>query len=206
MNGEQVNDSALSKIKDALSRSKKLMEMSGDINKIAREKRGNIEEALNTEGVNLVSSPNKVNRNMEPINQNRPITKAASKLPREILESFKSNKIESDPLMANNSSVLDLALPKEELVVEERVPQPTERPQVSSGVDYSIIKMIVEESVRKYMSSLGKKIITESKNTSNGLNSMINIDGGFKFLTKNGDIYEAKLVKKGNIHDKKAKL
>ena len=73
-------------------------------------------------------------------------------------------------------------------------------------VDYSLIRTIVEESVKKYVGSLKKSLLNENKQQSTDDNMVLmKIGESFKFVTKNGDIFEAHLVKKGNINEKKTK-
>ena len=65
-----------------------------------------------------------------------------------------------------------------------------------------MIRTIVEEIVRKYAVSLNKKIISEGKQTTNEINT-IALGNTFKFLSKNGDIYECTMKKIGNVNNKK---
>jgi hypothetical protein len=75
--------------------------------------------------------------------------------------------------------------------------------QVNASVDYSMIKMIVEESVRKYTSALKKSILSEAKQSQNNDTlKALKIGDKFTFVTDNGDLYEAKLTFVKNINKK----
>ena len=80
---------------------------------------------------------------------------------------------------------------------------------ISSGIDYSLLRTIineaVQENVKKYMSAMTKKLINEGAgNIGNNDNiQAIKLGESFSFITKNGDVYEAKLTKKYNINDKR---
>ena len=123
-----------------------------------------------------------------------------SKLPKEILQSFKENKID-----IGENKFLDEVVNK---TVEEKrvVKQPIVEQQSTVGgqqIDYSMIKMIVEECMRKYTSSLKKSILNESKsvNEGNSLKAM-KIGDKFSFIDDSGNLYEAKLTFVKNISKK----
>ena len=141
-------------------------------------------------------------------------------MPREIFESFSKN-----PPMTNDGavSVLDMYHITDDTVKESTSdpvqPQYTQqiapRKQVITetvqqnvgGVDYSLIKMIVEESVKKYMGALQKKLIKENAQVQSGGDSvnLINLGKKFQFVTENGDLYEAELVYKKNLKEGRTK-
>lgn len=136
-------------------------------------------------------------------NQERQINEQVmtnSKLPKEILQSFKENKID-----IGENKFLDEVVNK---TVEEKrvVKQPIVEQQSTVGgqqIDYSMIKMIVEECMRKYTSSLKKSILNESKSVSEG-NSLkaMKIGDKFSFIDDSGNLYEAKLTFVKNISKK----
>ena len=136
-------------------------------------------------------------------NQERQINEQVmtnSKLPKEILQSFKENKID-----IGENKFLDEVVNK---TVEEKrvVKQPIVEQQSTVGgqqIDYSMIKMIVEECMRKYTSSLKKSILNESKsvNEGNSLKAM-KIGDKFSFIDDSGNLYEAKLTFVKNISKK----
>lgn len=130
-----------------------------------------------------------------------------SKLPKAILESFATNQID---IPQYTGSVLDdLGVPYEENTQNVRQ-VPNERKMVvkenkqpiASNIDYSLIKTIVEDCVKKGMAALKKSMLTENTNNGNQL-ALMKIGDGFKFVASNGDIYEAKLIKKGNVNERK---
>ena len=132
-------------------------------------------------------------------------------VPLAIREAFQNNPIdESQLLMSTMNGGGDLSFLNENIVrptttvpVMENTQQMQPQIQtVGTGVDYPMIRTIVEEIVRKYAQSLNKRIVNENKETVNEVNT-IALGKTFKFLAKNGDIYEAKLTKVGNINDKR---
>lgn len=135
-------------------------------------------------------------------------------LPKEILESFQNTQINVDNSFG--ASVLDsIGVPQQNnqpVVQRKRVVTENVQQQVnntaslsqSNNVDYSLIKTIVEDCMRKSLSSIKKSLINENTtlNENNDL-ALLKIGNGFKFVDKSGNIYEAKLNKIGNVHDKK---
>lgn len=145
-----------------------------------------------------------------------------SKLPLEILESFKSKQIDTSLLNGgmtkSNGSVLDQldVLTNGQILQQETIQKPQKKqivqenikvqPQVTTNVDYSMIKMIVEDCMRKYTSALKKQILNESKTTQDvGTLQAMKIGNKFSFIDSKGNIYEATLTKKGNINEKGGK-
>lgn len=142
------------------------------------------------------------------VNQNRLIQeetpRAAKFLPKEIVEAFKQNPIGNDPIDASNDEVQEV---KQIMKNSNNLPtQNVINEQTTNGVDYGLIKTIIESAVKKYANALNKRIISENKSTAKGNISELKamkIGNKFSFISENGDIYEAKLVYKGNIKDKK---
>lgn len=148
----------------------------------------------------------------QPIRQD---TVKNSKLPSAILEAFKENPIDTSVLeknmgMESDKSVLDLfnvpnpPKKQKQVIRETPIPQQTVSQQPAM-VDYSLIRTIVEESVKKYVSALKKSVLNENKQQNSDNLVLMKIGESFKFVTSNGDIFEAKLVKKGNVNEKKVK-
>ena len=125
-----------------------------------------------------------------------------SKLPKEILESFSKNYIDQSAFDPNKSVLDTLKIAPEASNVQEGTiyqPQPQQANQGGAKVDYELIKSIVEGAVKKYVNALGKKMLNESNG--NDL-SMIQLGGKkLNLVTRDGNIYEANLVKKGNVKD-----
>jgi len=186
-----------------MSRAKKLIELdsNGTLNKIAKNKRDGINDLLESSTPNNDSTQNKSRAQM-PINTSM-VKSGASKLPIEILESFSKNKIDESKMYGAAASVTDslsflsegLNNKKEELVVNE-----AKNVQSTQQIDYPMIRTIVEDIVRKYASSLNKKIISESKEQ-NMMSAMI-IGKTFKFVDQKGNIYECVMKKVGNVNEK----
>lgn len=199
MNG-QLDANAMARLTEAMAKSRKIMAMDNQVSKIASSKRDLIESSFNDDGNTvLMESPKPKTMPTQPMQRATINESRGSKLPKEILESFKKEPIGSGMGMAElPQELFEAQTVKEEPIVETRqvVTETVQQP-----IDYSMIRMIVEESVRKNISAFTKKLMTENKNN-DSLDAMISTNGGFKFLTKNGDIYEAKLIKKGNIKNK----
>ena len=200
MNGEP-NMEAVARLKNARANSLKLMQLesSGQLDKIAKQKRSIIEESYNNETAPVME------RSQAPI-QNRNVGPSASKMPKAILEAFQKNPIDVEG--GSSLDVLDDVF--RDQLTEERTQQVQAQPQqaytpiaqTGGGIDYPTIRAIVEEIVRKYTGSLQKKMLTENKQPLNEMNTLI-IGKNFKFLAKNGDIFECTMRKVGNVNDKK---
>ena len=192
----------------AQNRAKKLIQMDvkGEMKQYEQKARQQAEMNLNE---NVSQQPiQEISYTQEPLT-----IKTNSKLPKEILESFKTKQIDASPLgYGVNSSILDEInfRTQGKLYAEESSQQPkqqiveTTSVASQSNVDYSMIKMIVEECMRKYVSSLKKSILNESKNVNNtDTLQALKIGDKFSFITKNGDLYEAELKFVKNLNNKK---
>lgn len=220
----EVNMNRFLAIKD---KARKIMEMdrSGKLDEIRDEAARNGKFSLD-EGIEPVAqrpmntypqTPQMPQMSQMPqyIPQAQPMGMGSSKLPSAILESFKNKQIDTSVMgLSTTGSVLDRinfntqgalfeqTQPKQE-VKEVKVVTEQTQPIVSTSVDYSMIKMIVEECMRKYSSALKKTIINESKTTSNeGTLKAMKVGDKFSFITDNGDLYEAKLTFIKNINKK----
>lgn len=210
----------LSKLQNALGKASRLMNMesSGEISKIAKSKRDSINSSLNEE-VNVV--PQTANQPMmmqEATIKNGNIN---SNVPSVIRESFQKNPI--DMSMLGQGSVLDTIGVKNQnrrsvneqisstdnsqfndFVKRENQSRPIVQESTNGGqIDYPMIRTIVEDIVRKYTSSLSKKMLNESSNGKLNELTTFTVGKSFKFLDKQGNIYEATLKKIGNINNKK---
>jgi hypothetical protein len=205
MKQEQI-DNNMANFMSRIQNSKKIIQMdtNGTLDKI---KNGSLSEgkmSYDENGVK-VRQPSEYELAQMRMNQPVPNTPTASRLPKEILESFNAKQIGND---YNSLDFLTKAMPKEEkktVVAEQTQPQ---FQQPSTSIDYSMIKMIVEESIRKYASALKKTILTESKNSQQeSLDELraMKIGDSFTFVTNKGDLYEAKLTYKGNVNKKGGK-
>lgn len=146
------------------------------------------------------------------------LSESASKLPPEILESMLGTSSISTSMTGNNVSILD-ELPVETIIPEKKITpqrrsqnrtiteqvytQPVSSQPVQANIDYSLIKMIVEDVVKKNMAAMKKSIISESKNIVENDNlNILKIGDTFQFLTKDGNLFEATLKFKKNINKK----
>ena len=117
-----------------------------------------------------------IGNNRMTINENN---SAGRFLPKEIIESFKNgqNELEETNFIENSNNINSNSN--------------------HGNVDYSLIKDIVENTIKKYANALNKRIINESKSTAKGNISdlkAMKIGDKFSFIAENGDIYEAKLT------------
>lgn len=211
-----ANQAAIDRIKAARSKSLQLMQMdaSGALDKIAEGRRGDVNDSLIDGGATInemMGSTKNAAKKMAP-NVNRGVPPSSSNVPKAILESFTKNPIDESVLYGalgsdgNDISFLteDVA-PKRQQVATQPIQQRiVETVQASSQIDYPMIRNIVEETVRKYAQSLNKRIINESKGNSQ-VNEISTIALGdtFKFLAKDGTLYECTMKKIGNISNKK---
>ena len=202
----------------AKEKAKKLIQMdvNGEIDKV----KANLNEnnfSINDENIQYLDSVPQQQQPQEIKMQSIPQQNVVknNKLPVEILESMVKNKIDTSTLgngISSNGSILDqLDSFTRGKLLKENNPKPnnnktqqkvTEQVQsVSQPIDYSIIKMIVEEAIRKYSTAMKKSILSESKklNEDNSLQAM-KIGNKFSFITKNGDLYEANLKFIKNIN------
>lgn len=119
-------------------------------------------------------------------------------LPKEILESFSNNYIDQSVFDPNRSVLDTIGVTNSQPQMQQESTQNYQQPSAGGKVDYELIKSIVESTVKKYINALGKKVLTEN-------NDLTMIQVGNKkinLVTRDGDIYEANLVKKGNVKDR----
>lgn len=200
------------RFKAAISRARKLTQMdaNGSLDSYKQNALNEGKMSFNENGVDVQLTPSHETTNYNYVSESK-ISK--SKLPKAVLESMKKNPINTDMLGVDTgaASVLDSFIPKQ-TIQEERKPhqriveqaQPT---TIASNVDYSLIKTIVEDCVKKYTSTLKKSLVNENKSLiteSNSENTMqaMKIGNKFTFIDAKGNLYEAKLKKVGNINDK----
>lgn len=220
-------DENISRFIQAKDRARKLIQMdaNGTLDEVKKNAESNGKLSYDSEGyVNSTimeqsSTPKDLNQynNIQP--QDFHINK--SKLPVEILESFKSKQIDTTLLNGgmgkSNGSVLDQLdmLTNGKVLQQENTQKPQQKqivqetvqvqPQITSTVDYSMIKMIVEDCMRKYTSALKKQILSESKTTQDNVTlQAMKIGNKFSFIDSKGNLYEATLKKIKNINEKES--
>lgn len=138
-----------------------------------------------------------------------------SRMPKAILESFQSNPgIEAPSEYSPSCSVLDgLGLESLDELRNERSQQEMIRENTTTGpIDYSLLRTIineaVQENVKKYISALTKKLLSEGVTVGGNSGSTvqaIKLGENFSFINENGDVYEATLKYKTNLNTKKDK-
>jgi hypothetical protein len=213
-------------VKSAMSRAAKLMQLesNGTLDKIAAAHKDGINSSLDGDVTTQDLMTTARNRKTEAPMITREMGENASNVPAAIREAFMNNPIDESSLYGafttGGDGSLDflneMAMPQQ----QPQITQPTQdvrqivnegmgymassQPQVSAQIDYPMIRTIVEEIVRKYAVSLKKNILAESKQTApiSQVNT-IALGETFKFLTKDGTIYECTMRKVGNINNKK---
>lgn len=216
-------DENINRFINAKERAKRLIQMDADgsLDRIKQQSISENKMSYNVDGtVNSNLTYNKENTIQQQTVMQNDFKINKSKLPNEILESFKNKQIDTTLLNGGmgktNGSVLDQldALTNGKVLNESNVNQIKKQikeesiiakpiQNTSQGIDYSMIKMIVEECVRKYTSSVNKKIINEINSRQDlGTLQAMKIGNKFSFITSNGDLYEAKLKFIKNINDK----
>lgn len=130
-----------------------------------------------------------------------------SKLPKQILESFRKNpgKEASTSVLGNIPDEVLEKMQTRKTITEQR--EAVQDSTHGNNIDYSLLKTIineaVQENVKKYMSSLSKKLINEGVGGSSSQLMAMKVGKSFSFITENGDVYVATLKKKGNINEQK---
>ena len=217
----EANMAAVERIKAAREKSLKIMQMDmkGSLGKIAESKRDDIVNTVTGEETKYVTNlPQGAVPQMG--NTARPMQRAtfgpaANKIPSAILESFKANPGGDDnELMrqvmtgSDDLSFLNESPRQRKEVIQETVQQPQVQTvaTMSSGVDYPMIRTIVEEIVRKYAGSITKKVLNEAKGANVRTVNTMMLGEKFKFLTDDGDIYECTMKRVGNVKDKKKSM
>ena len=139
----------------------------------------------------------------------RPITQGTaskSKVPDFIKQSMMNEVIDNTALSANPLDRIDLSqiektpaqMPKpRQVVTEQQVAQPI---AVPSGVDYTIIKAIINECLDAKLKEYG---ISKEMLTENTLKTIHLKGGNIKLVDNSGNVYSAQLEKRGNINDRK---
>lgn len=215
-------DENISRFMMAKDRARRIIQMdaNGSLDKITENAKKSGKMSYDSDGmVNTTLMEHKTQETPSYQNVSYQANSGKSKLPKEILESFANNNIDTSMLGVDvgQSSILDQldSMTNGGLFTESRQPsankprvqentiqqQPT---VVNPSVDYSMIKMIVEDCMKKYTSALKKSLLSESKATTheNNLQAM-KIGDKFSFIDNEGNLYEAKMTFVKNINSKK---
>ena len=212
------------RLSNSMSRAAKLMklEANGTIDKIAKGHKDGINESLN--GGTLTSDLMTTSRNRNtqaPPSFGGQMGENAANVPAAIREAFMNNPIDESELysafgggdgrdVSFLTEALDIApqpayTPPQNVrqIVNEGIQQQQQyTPQYQSApqIDYPMIRTIVEEIVRKYATSLNKRIVNEGKGSE--INT-IALGKNFRFLASDGTIYECSMKKVGNVNDRR---
>ena len=118
------------------------------------------------------------------------MTPSNSKLPQAIVESMMNHQIDTSCLdpngMTNVMKLVEQNAPqvKKQVIKEDKV-----IPSAASGIDYSLIKTIVNECISSQMENIKQTLLNEST-----VKAFTIKDGNkVQFLSKNGDLYEGEL-------------
>lgn len=210
-------------LQTAMSRASKLMrlESNGSLDKIAKAHKDDINLSLdptnNITTESMVTTQN--NRSAMAPQIGGQMSASAMNVPSVIRESFMKNPIDDSALYtASLGDGMDVSFLTEKVgnkqirqqvnpeQIRQIVSENTHQTQMpSQSIDYPMIRTIVEEIVRKYTASLSKKMLNESKQDNNEINTIM-LGKGFKFLDSKGNLYECTMKKIGNLNDKKKTL
>jgi len=192
------------------------MDSNGSMTKMVKEAVSNGSLSYD-EGGATFNMPAATNGKQSPIPTINEEFMQNSKMPRIILESFQKNPgIDDTNSTMSGFSVLDsLGIEKLNEIKQERNTENNvnEVRQTAGPIDYSLLRTIineaVQENVKKYMSALSKKLISEgiSLGGSDSIQA-IKIGDKVSVITNKGDVYEAVLKYKTSLDingDKKSK-
>lgn len=215
-------DENISRFMMAKDRARRIIQMdaNGSLDNIAENAKKNGKMNYSDDGlVNTNIMEHNVQKTPSYTQVSNQAMNTKSKLPKEILESFANNNIDTSMLGVGvgQSSILDQldSMTNGKLFNEATQPNSNRRtvqestPQqqptiVNSSIDYSMIKMIVEDCMKKYTSALKKSLLNESKTSVNENNlQAMKIGDKFSFIDNEGNLYEAKMTFVKNINTKK---
>ena len=206
-------DENVSRFMQAQNKARKLIQMDskGTLDSYKNKAMQEGRMSYNSNGEVTITPSSTSNYNTQSFQGVPQMSSSNSKLPKEILESFKTQPSVGMG-MISEGSVLDVVnnmsnnqLFEEKHSVHEQVPMSSQSNVVnSSTVDYSMIKMIVEDCMKKYMSALKKSVLNEQRGNNNGTLQAMKIGDKFSFITNTGDLYEAELKFIKNIKTKKS--
>jgi hypothetical protein len=107
-----------------------------------------------------------------------------------------------DIMMENIKKKNGGVLPTTQAIPQQQIyQQPQPQPQVQSGgIDYSLIKMMIESAVSSEFQKISGKLLTEGKSGKGSEVEFLTIGKTIKFVDKNGNVYEGIMKKTGNIN------
>ena len=183
------------------------MDANGTLDKLMEGRADEINDSLTSADANVTSESLMSTKREDRMNR-MPTGRmgvAAANVPSIIRESFQSQPPVNETM--STSSVLDDMFSLEDLQPQKRQQiteqaKPVQQSFTTGGVDYPMIRTIVEDIVRKYAQSLKKNLVTEGVGGAEV--NTIALGKTFKFLDSKGNIYECTMKKVGNINNKKS--
>ena len=184
------------------------MDANGSMDRIVETARSNGSLTFDGEGGSYSGSGKQGQlQDMGSVVVNEQVMQGHRHMPKAVLESFRQNPGKEASISVLGG--LDISQfqqqPQKPIVQEQSVQQHPAMAQVG-GIDYSLIKTIineaVQENVKKYMSALSKKLISEGIGGKGNEIQAIKIGKKLSIITENGDIYSSSLQKMGNVRDK----
>ena len=185
------------------------MDANGSMDRIVETARSNGSLTFDGEGGSYSGSGKQGQlQDMGSVVVNEQVMQGHRHMPKAVLESFRQNpgkEASISVLGGLDISQFQKQQSQKNVVQEQMVQQQQAMTQVG-GVDYSLLKTIineaVQENVKKYMSALSKKLISEGVGGKGNEIQAIKIGKKLSIITENGDIYSSSLQKMGNVRDK----
>ena len=185
------------------------MDADGSMDRIVESARSNGSLTFDGEGGSYSGSGKQGQlQDMGSVVVNEQVMQGHRHMPKAVLESFRQNpgkEASISVLGGLDISQFQKQQPQKNVVQEHMVQQQPAMTQIG-GVDYSLLKTIineaVQENVKKYMSALSKKLISEGIGGKGNEIQAIKIGKKLSIITENGDIYSSSLQKMGNVRDK----
>ena len=185
------------------------MDADGSMDRIVETARSNGSLTFDGEGGSYSGSGKQGQlQDMGSVVVNEQVMQGHRHMPKAVLESFRQNpgkEASISVLGGLDISQFQKQQSQKNVVQEQMVQQQQAMTQVG-GVDYSLLKTIineaVQENVKKYMSALSKKLISEGVGGKGNEIQAIKIGKKLSIITENGDIYSSSLQKMGNVRDK----
>lgn len=185
------------------------MDADGSMDRMVESARSNGSLTFDGEGGSYSGSGKQGQpQDMESVVVNEQVMQGHRHMPKAVLESFRQNpgkEASISVLGGLDISQFQKQQSQKNVVQEQMVQQQPAMTQIG-GVDYSLLKTIineaVQENVKKYMSALSKKLISEGVGGKGNEIQAIKIGKKLSIITENGDIYSSSLQKIGNVRDK----
>ena len=185
------------------------MDADGSMDRIVESARSNGSLTFDGEGGSYSGSGKQGQlQDMGSVVVNEQVMQGHRHMPKAVLESFRQNPGKEASISVLGG--LDISQfqkqQSQKNVVQEHMVQQQQAMTQIGGVDYSLLKTIineaVQENVKKYMSALSKKLISEGVGGKGNEIQAIKIGKKLSIITENGDIYSSSLQKVGNVRDK----